>query len=97
MYAESEVKVRLPQCLSNEVLFSGRSEVLNVFPHSDIGVMVSNPTRGLDVRVCFFSSPLVCEVTAYFADRGVSRSQRGGSATAVISVFWTADATFSFK
>jgi hypothetical protein len=31
------------------------------------------------------------------ADRGVSRSQRGGSSTAVISVFYTEAATFSFK
>jgi hypothetical protein len=32
-----------------------------------------------------------------FADRGVSRSQRGGSLTAVISDFWTGAATFSHQ
>jgi hypothetical protein len=41
--------------------------------------------------------PLVGEVSANFWGRGVSRSQRGGYPTAVISVLWTGAATFSFK
>jgi hypothetical protein len=32
-----------------------------------------------------------------FEDRGVSRSERGGSPTAVIQVFETGTSTFSFK
>jgi hypothetical protein len=41
--------------------------------------------------------PLVGEVTAKFADRGVSRSQRSESPTAAIPVFKTGTATFSSK
>jgi hypothetical protein len=32
-----------------------------------------------------------------FADRGASRSQRGGSLTTLISIFYTGSATFSFE
>jgi hypothetical protein len=41
--------------------------------------------------------PIVGEVSANFGDSGVSRSQRGGSSTAVISVFQTGADIFLFK
>ena len=41
--------------------------------------------------------PPVGEVSAKFADRGVSRGQRNGSPRPLISVFWTGAATFLFK
>ena len=41
--------------------------------------------------------PPVGEVSANFADRGVSRGQRNGSPRPLISVFWTGVATFLFK
>jgi hypothetical protein len=42
-------------------------------------------------------SRLSVKLVSSFADRGVSRGQRGESPTAVISVFYTRVATFSFK
>ena len=41
--------------------------------------------------------PPVGEVSANFADRGVSRGQHNGSPRPLISVFWTGAATFLFK
>jgi hypothetical protein len=41
--------------------------------------------------------PLVCEVDTNFCGYRVARGQRDGSCIAVISVFWTGAATFSFK
>jgi hypothetical protein len=40
---------------------------------------------------------LSAKLVPTFADRGVSRNQRGGSPTAVISVYYTGAATVSFK
>jgi hypothetical protein len=40
---------------------------------------------------------LSAKLVPTFADRGVSSSKRGGSPMAVISVFYTRAATFSFK
>jgi hypothetical protein len=41
--------------------------------------------------------PLSAKLIPTFTDRGVSRSHRGGSPMAVISVFYTGAVTFSFK
>jgi hypothetical protein len=41
--------------------------------------------------------PPVSEACTNFADRGMLRSQRGGSLTTVISVFWTEAANLSYK
>jgi hypothetical protein len=40
---------------------------------------------------------LLAKLVPTHADRGVSRSHCGGSPTAVISIFYTGAATFSFK
>jgi hypothetical protein len=40
---------------------------------------------------------LLAKLVTTFADRGMSRSQRGGSPMVVILVFLTGAATFSFK
>jgi hypothetical protein len=41
--------------------------------------------------------PLSAKLVPTFANRGVSRSQSGGSPTAVFSAFYTGAATFSPK
>jgi hypothetical protein len=73
-------------------------------PAIQVGVFVSHITK--KQTPCPDSASELCrpsdrrlsaKLVLTFADRRVSRSQRGGSPTAVISISWTGAATFSFK